>query len=190
MGLQGEEDFPHKGVVDFANNQVNPTTGSILVRGIFANPLLAGGSRLLMPGMFTRVRLPIGQPYKALLVTERAIGSDQGLKYVYVVNARGEIENKRIETGPLESNGLRVVTKGLKADDQVVVSRLQQVRPGVKVQIEVVPMPLPDGRGTERSKPRAGDLPSGSVPGGVPPAGSAAGEDQPSGPGSQETPRK
>ena len=190
MGLQDEDGFPHKGVVDFANNQVNPTTGSVLVRGIFANPLLAGGSRLLMPGMFTRVRLPIGQPYKALLVTERAIGSDQGLKYVYVVNARGEIENKRIETGPLESDGLRVVTKGLKADDQVVVGRLQQVHPGVKVQIEVVPMPLPDGRGTERSKPRAGNLPSGSVPGEVPPAGSSAGENQPSGAGSQEAPKK
>ncbi len=190
MGLQGEEGFPHKGAVNFVNNEVNSTTGSVLVRGIFANPLLAGGSRLLMPGMFTRVRLPIGQPYKALLVTERAIGSDRGLKYVYVVNARGEIENKRIETGPLESDGLRVVTQGLKADDQVVVGRLQQVHPGVKVQIEVVPMPLPDGRGTERSQPRAGDLPSGSVPGGIPPAGSAAGENQPSGPGSQETPKK
>ena len=147
MGLQREEGFPHKGVVDFANNQVNPTTGSVLVRGVFANPLLPGDSRLLMPGMFVRVRLPIGQPHKALLVVDRAVGSDQGLKYVYVVNVRGEIEHNRIETGPLESDGLRVVTKGLNANDQVVVSRLQQVHPGVKVQTEIVPMPLLDGPG-------------------------------------------
>jgi multidrug efflux system membrane fusion protein len=191
MGLQNEDGFPRKGVVDFINNQVNPATGSVPVRGVFANPLLPGGQRMMMPGMFVRIRLPIGQPHKALLVTERAIGSDQGLKFVYVVNDRGEIEHKRIETGPLESDGLRVVTNGLNANDRVVVSRLKQVRPGVKVQTEVVPMPLLDGRGAESSKVRAGALPADSVPGGVPPAGAAAaGDNQPPGAGNQEAPKK
>ena len=122
MAVQGEKGFPHKGVVDFSNGQVNPTTGTVLARGVFANPLPQGGRRLLMPGMFVRVRLPIGQPHKALLVIDRAIASDQEEKYVYVVDARGEIERKPVEIGPLESDGLRVVTKGLDAGDQVVVS--------------------------------------------------------------------
>ena len=87
MGLQGEEGFPHEGEVDFVNNQLNPTTGSILIRGVFPNPKPAGGVRLLSPGMFVRIRLPIGQPHPATLVIDRAVLSDQGLKYVYVVDA-------------------------------------------------------------------------------------------------------
>jgi multidrug efflux system membrane fusion protein len=78
MGLQGEEGFPHPGTVNFVNNQVNPATGSIAVRGVFPNPKPDGGLRLLSPGMFVRVRLPIGQPHQALLVIDRAIGSDRG----------------------------------------------------------------------------------------------------------------
>ena len=135
MGLQGEEGFPRKGIVDFVNNQVNPTTGSILARGVFDNPLPPGGRRLLMPGMFVRIRLPIGQPHPALLVIDRAIGSDQGLKYVYVVDAQSKIEYRRVETGPLESDGLRVDHRqGLKPDELVVVGGLQQVRPHMEVQ--------------------------------------------------------
>ena len=78
MGLQGEDGFPHQGTINFVNNQVNPTTGSILVRGVFPNPWPKGGHRLLSPGMFVRIRLPIGLPHPALLVIDRAIGSDQG----------------------------------------------------------------------------------------------------------------
>ena len=77
MGLQGEDGFPHKGTINFVNNQVNPTTGSILVRGVFPNPEPKGGHRLLSPGMFARIRLPIGVPHPALLVIDRAIASDQ-----------------------------------------------------------------------------------------------------------------
>ena len=92
MGLQGEEGFPREGYIDFANNQVNPTTGSILVRGVFDNPLPSplppGGRRLLLPGMFVRIRLPIGQPHPAVLVIDRAILSDQDLKFVYVVDPK------------------------------------------------------------------------------------------------------
>ena len=63
MGLQGEDGFPHEGTINFVNNQVNPTTGSILVRGVFPNPKPEGGVRLLSPGMFVRIRLPIGEPH-------------------------------------------------------------------------------------------------------------------------------
>ena len=149
MGLQGEEGFPRKGIVDFVNNQVNPTTGSILARGVFKNPLPPGGRRMLLPGMFVRIRLPIGQPHPALLVIDRAIGSDQGLKYVYVVDAQGTIQYRRVTTGSLESDGLRVVTEGLKPDDLVVVGGLQQFRPHMKVKAEQNPMPSMDGHGTE-----------------------------------------
>jgi len=155
MGLQGEEGFPHKGIVDFVNNQVNPTTGSILARGIFDNPLPPGGRRLLFPGMFVRIRLPIGQPHPALLVIDRAIGSDQGLKYVYVLDAQSKIEYRRVETGSLESDGLRVVTTGLKPDELVVVGALQQVRPHMQVKAEQTAMPSLEGQGAESGETRA-----------------------------------
>jgi hypothetical protein len=86
MGLQIEEGFPHQGTFDFINNVFNPSTGSIAVRGLFANPRRAKGTRLLRPGMFVRIRLPIGEPHKALLVIDKALGSDQGLKFVYVLD--------------------------------------------------------------------------------------------------------
>ncbi len=171
MGLQGEEGYPRKGFIDFVNNQVNPTTGSILARGTFDNPLPSGGRRLLMSGMYVQIRLPIGQPHAAVLVIDRAIGSDQGLKFVYVINAQNTIEYRRIEIGALESDGLRVVTKGLKVDDVVVVSGLQQVHPGLKVKAELTPMPVLNG-GQQSSA--AGKLPAGSVPG-DPEAGRAPG---------------
>ena len=91
-----------------------------------------------------RIRLPIGQPHPALLVIDRAIGSDQGLKYVYVVDAQSKIEYRRVETGSLESDGLRVITKGLKPDELVVVGGLQQVHPHMEVKAEVMPMPSLD----------------------------------------------
>jgi membrane fusion protein, multidrug efflux system len=142
MGIQGEEGFPHEGTINFVNNQVNPTTGSILVRGVFPNPLPKGGHRMLSPGMFVRVRLPIGQPYPALLVIDRAVGSDaQGLKYVYVLDKDNKAQSRHVTTGPLQDDGLRVIEQGLKPDDLVVVGALQQVRRGDEVKPERVPMP-------------------------------------------------
>jgi len=141
MGLQGEDGFPHKGSLDFINNQVNPTTGSIMARGIFSNPSLSGSPRLLVAGMFVRIRLPTSHPHPALLVVDRAIGSDQGLKFVFLVKD-STIVYRRIETGPLESDGLRVVAKGLNPDDQVVIGLLQKLRPGMEIKPEEVSMPV------------------------------------------------
>ncbi len=147
MGVQGEAGFPHTGKVNFVNNQLNPTTGSILVRGIFPNPKPEGGTRLLSPGMFVRIRLPIGDPHPAVLVIDQAISSDQGIKYVYVVDKEDQVKYRRITTGPLQDDGLRVVTEGLKPDEWIVVRGLQQVqqilqsRPPVKFRTEQVPMP-------------------------------------------------
>jgi membrane fusion protein, multidrug efflux system len=141
MGLQGEDGFSHRGTIDFVNNQVNPATGSIAVRGVFPNPKPDGGTRLLSPGMFVRVRLPIGRPHRALLVIDRAIGSDQGLKYVYAVDADHRVQYRRVSVGALQEDGLREVTEGLKADEWVLVGGLQQVRPHMQVQPEPRPMP-------------------------------------------------
>jgi multidrug efflux system membrane fusion protein len=140
MGLQGEDDFPHRGDINFVNNQVNPTTGSISFRGVFPNPRSSKGTRTLKPGMFVRIRLPMGQPHPALLVIDRAIASDQGLKHVYVLDAENKAQYRRLTTGALQQDGLRVV-EGLRPDDWVVVSRLQQVRPRIEIRPDKVPMP-------------------------------------------------
>jgi multidrug efflux system membrane fusion protein len=141
MGLQGEDGYQHKGYFNFINNQINPTTGSISVRGVFENKKPKGGTRLLVPGMFVRIRLPIGQPHTALLVIDRAIASDQGLKYLYVVDKDNKVQYRRIKTGALQEDGLRVIEEGVNADERVVVGALQQLRPRMQIQPEVIPMP-------------------------------------------------
>jgi multidrug efflux system membrane fusion protein len=141
MAVQGEQGSPHKGTINFINNQVNPATGSIAVRGVFSNPELTDGVRLLSPGMFVRVHLPIGEPHPALLVIDRAIGSDQGLKYVYVIDAQNKATYRRVTTGALQPDGLRVITEGLKAGEMVAVGALQQIRPNMQVQTEKIAMP-------------------------------------------------
>jgi multidrug efflux system membrane fusion protein len=144
VGLQGDDGFPHQGALSFVNNQVNRATGSISVRALLPNPKPANGTRLLSPGMFVRVRMPIGQPQQALLVIDRAIGSDQGLKFVYVVDADHKIQYQRVKTGALQPDGLRVISDGLKADDWVLVGGLQQVRPHMEIQVEPRAMPTLD----------------------------------------------
>jgi multidrug efflux system membrane fusion protein len=141
MGLQGEEGFPHQGTINFVNNQVNPTTGSLSARGIFKNPTPAHGVPLLSPGMFVRIRLPIGDPHPALLVIDRAVGSDQGLKFVYVVDAKNVVQYRCVTTGPLEDDGLRVIVDGLKGDESIVIGGLQQVRPRMPIKPDPVSMP-------------------------------------------------
>ena len=133
MGLSDETGFPHEGSADFANNVVDASTGTILVRGIFANPASSNDVRLLRPGMLERIRLPIGPPHEALLVSERALASDQGRPYVLVVNDAGVVERRNIELGAQQGDGLREVTSGVEEGDEVIVSGLQLVREGAKV---------------------------------------------------------
>ena len=109
--------------------------------GGLSQPQPQGGHRLLSPGMFVRIRLPIGQPHPALLVIDRAVASDQGLKFVYVLDAENKVQYRRVTTGPLQDDGLRVIEEGLKPDDWVVVGGLQQVRPRMTIKPEQVPMP-------------------------------------------------
>jgi RND family efflux transporter MFP subunit len=134
LGLADEEGFPHKGVVDFIDNRVDQNTGTLRLRGVFPNPKRAASAvRILSPGMFVRIRVPIGDPHQSLLISEQALGSDQANKFVYVVNQKNEVTYRRVEVGSLQ-DGLRVIEKGLAANERVVVSGLQRIRPGIKIQ--------------------------------------------------------
>ncbi len=138
MGLADDvhHAFPLKGVLDFANNTVDPQTGTILVRGTFKNPYeMPTKPPLMLPGMFVRVRLDIGLPHKAFLVTERALGTDQGQKYVFVVGKDHKVAYRGITLGQV-FDGLQAIEKGLNADDRVVVDGLQRIRPGMEVKAE------------------------------------------------------
>ncbi len=95
MGLSIDKDYPHKGSVDFLENRVDPQTSTVRVRGSFKNPKPEVGNRVLEAGQFARIRVPIGKPHQAVLVTERAISTDQGQKFVYVVNEKNEVVFRR-----------------------------------------------------------------------------------------------
>jgi RND family efflux transporter MFP subunit len=127
MALADEEGYPHDGMVNYFDNQLDPSTGTLQARGVFDN-----ADRMLSPGMFVRVRLPIGQPYRALLLSEQALGTDQGQKFVYVIDEQNKAQYRRVQVGKLE-RGQRVILDGIAEGDRVVVSGLQRVRPGVEV---------------------------------------------------------
>lgn len=157
MGLADEDGYPHEGYVNFANNVVNASTGTITVRGVFENPDSPSKRRLLKPGMFVRIRFPNGEPHPAVLVAEKALGTDQGRKYLLVVNDQNVVEYRPVKTGPLQDDGLRVIESGLKPDESVIVNGLQLVRPKIEVRTETKPMPT-TGAAAERdsdAKPTA-----------------------------------
>jgi RND family efflux transporter MFP subunit len=127
MGLADEVGFPHKGYIDFVDNRVDPNTGTMRGRGVFPNP-----DHGLSPGFFARIRFAGSGKYPALLVPDRALGADQALKFVYVVNAENKVEFRPVSIGPM-IDGLRVVKEGLKPGERVIVEGLLRVRPGVVV---------------------------------------------------------
>lgn len=133
MALADEQTYGHQGQLDFEDNRLDPSTGTLRVRGVFDNK-----DRLLAAGMFVRVRLPIGEPHKALLVPEQALGTDQGQKFIYVIKGDDEIEYRVVQVGKLHDRQ-REIIQGLSADERVVVTGLQRVRPGIKVK----PLPAP-----------------------------------------------
>lgn len=127
MALAGEEGFPREGQLDFLDNRLDPTTGTIRGRAIFRNP---NGD--LTPGLFVRLLLPGSNAYPGLLIQDRAVGTDLDKRFVFVVKADRSIEYRPVTLGPLV-DGLRVVRGGLQAGEQIVVSGLQRVRPGVTI---------------------------------------------------------
>jgi RND family efflux transporter MFP subunit len=127
VGLQSETGYPHKGLLDYAAPTVNTATGTLAVRAIFEN-----ADRAMLPGYFVRVRVPVDQVPNALLVPEAALGSDQGGRYLLVVNGDNLVEQRKVGVGQTVGN-LRVIDSGLKADDRVVVAGLIRAIPGQKV---------------------------------------------------------
>lgn len=136
VALDSDRDsYPHHGVLDFSDNRINPSTGTIQVRGELPNK-----KGLLDSGMRARVRVPVSNRQKALLIVERAVGNDQGRKFVYVVNADNVALRRDVTLGRL-SGGLQVISEGLQPEDWIVVNGIQRVRDGAKVEPTRVPMP-------------------------------------------------
>jgi RND family efflux transporter MFP subunit len=126
--LADEKDFPHRGKLDFVESEVKAGTGTVRLRGEFANT-----DGALASGMFVRVRIPASNAYQALLIPERAIATDQDIKFVYVVGSDGIATRRPVELGA-QRGDMRIVSSGLKPGEQVIVKGLQRVRPGQKVE--------------------------------------------------------
>jgi len=145
LGLANEEGHPHEGTINFVDNQVSPKTGTIRLRGVFPNK-----QEHLLPGFFARVRVPIGRPHTALLVSDRALDTNQSQKILYVVNDKNEVVGRPVRAGALH-DGLREITDGLKPGERVIVNGLQQVQPGITVEPKLVDMPS----GSQKSQVRS-----------------------------------
>lgn len=130
MGLTGENGYPHEGKLDFAEAGIDPQSGTQMRRGIFPN-----ADKSLVPGMFVRVRLPVGSPAPGLMVPDRAIAMDQSGEYVLVVNDKDTVERRSVNLG-LRVGSMRVVNDGLQAGDWIVINGLQRARPGAPVKPE------------------------------------------------------
>jgi RND family efflux transporter MFP subunit len=131
LKLIDENDFVHGGKIDFVDNVINQSSGTIRGRAVFANR-----DGIFTPGMFGRVRVPGSPPYTALLIPDAAIGSEQARKYVLVVDHNDIVQQKYVTLGQLDG-GLRVIKDGLLATDRVIVNGLMHARPGIKVKAEV-----------------------------------------------------
>ncbi|MBR1166109.1 efflux RND transporter periplasmic adaptor subunit [Bradyrhizobium liaoningense] len=127
VGLQTETGYPHEGKLDYVSPTLNQSTGTLAVRGLVPND-----KRVLLPGYFVRVRVPFDQEKSALLVPDTALGSDQGGRYLLVVNSDNVVEQRKVQIGPVD-NGLRVIESGLKPEDRVVTAGLLRVIPGQKI---------------------------------------------------------
>jgi len=127
LGLEGDSDFPFAGIGDYISNELDLATGTILARASFPNEDL-----FIIPGLFAKIRIPISNAKASLLIPEVAISSDQRGRFLLTVKEDGTVEYKPIEIGALVS-GMRVITKGIKEDDNVIIKGIQRARPGAKV---------------------------------------------------------
>jgi RND family efflux transporter MFP subunit len=126
--LSDESGFPHQGTLEYVAPAIDPSTGTLLVRGIMRNP-----DRTLLPGMFVKMRLPMGKAIdSALLVPDKALQEDQGGRFLLIVDANNVIQQRYVQLGELVGN-LRVITSGIKPDDRIVTGELWRATPGAKV---------------------------------------------------------
>src|ERR1700726_5033969 len=177
LQLENEQGFPHEGSIDFINNQFNSSTGTLQVRGLFGN---ANGA--LISGSFVRIRVAGSPLHSSLLVSDRAVGTDQGQKYLLVVGKDNVVVVKPVELGP-EAEGLRVVRSGIAADDEIIINGIVNARPGSKVspqegdmnqyktnqlqlQTNTKIVPVGDGKEKAGGNPQPGTQGRSPVPGG------------------------
>lgn len=130
LQLQDETEYPHEGVLDFAENRVDPTTGTIRIRAVYANE-----DHILQSGLFVRVRIPKGEAYEGVLIPEQAIARDQASQIAYVVNESNVVEQRQLEVGA-RFGSMRSIRSGIVAGEKVVYKGLQRIRPGAKVKPE------------------------------------------------------
>ena len=138
--IANRENESFKGKLDFAENRIDPATGTMRVRARFDNP-----DGILQPGMFGRINVPGSLPYRGVMIPDEAIGADQDRRIVYVVDGEGNVSTKPVRTGP-RIHGYRVIREGLTGDETIVINGLMRVRPGVKVKAEIVTLP-PEAEG-------------------------------------------
>lgn len=134
VGLSNETDFPHDGELVFLDNQLNPATGTIRARALLDNH-----DGRLTPGLFARVRLMGSEAYPAVVIDDRAVGTDQNQKFVYVVGKQNVVDYRAVKLGRV-FDGMRIVEEGLTPGERIVVNGLQRVRPGVTIAPELVSM--------------------------------------------------
>jgi len=161
-GLADELDFPHVGTINFSENRVDASTGTLRVRAVIANPK----PRVLSPGLFMRIRLPVGDPHDAILVPEQALSPDQGKKVLYVVNSKDEVVYRQVDLGPLYG-GMRAITQGVAEGERIVISGLQRIRPGIVVKPQTMDRPKTKTAATDgppEKVPQAGSV-NGDKPG-------------------------
>jgi len=134
MGLANESGYPHQGYIDFVDNQVNAAAGTIRIRAVFDNR-----DRIFTPGLFAKIKIVGSGKYKAILVRDSAIATDQDKKAVLRLAPDGTVQSQFVQLGPL-IDGLRIIREGLKPGDKIVVNGTLKVRPGMQVKAEAAPM--------------------------------------------------
>jgi RND family efflux transporter MFP subunit len=160
IGLMDEEGFPHQGFLNYVSPEIDPMTGTILVRGLFNNP-----NRDLLPGFFARIRVPTALAATAsLIIPDRVIAEDQAGKYVLVVNKDDVVEQRRITIGQLLVGGLRVISTGLNADDRVVLTTNGKAVPGGKVVPKETTIAAPPASATPAAAPPVAAPPAAAPP--------------------------
>jgi len=135
VGLASDKGYPRRAVIDFVDNQVAPETATVRVRAVLAN-----AKNEMMPGMSVRARIPLGEPYDAVMVADQIVQSKNRNAWIFVVNADNRVETRFVKLGPLQSDGLRVIAGGLKKDEIVLVQSVTSVVPGMQIQPKRVPM--------------------------------------------------
>jgi len=133
LQLADESGFPHEGTIESFDNRLDPATGSILLRAVFKN-----NDDRIVPGLFAHIRIPLSERHEAVLVDERAIGTDQANKFVLTLTPTNTVAYQPVTLGPV-IDGKRVIRTGLSAGEQIVVNGLQRVRPGMPVSPEAEP---------------------------------------------------